>query len=108
SGEVAANVSGVFFTRNRYVFITAVVYPAFKATEGSPQQLTIAANGVPVATYAIEDRAELTAIVPVDHIDPDHVLNLEFRVSNLVRPADLGFGAGDTPTGIGLALLKVE
>jgi hypothetical protein len=108
SGEVAASVSGVFFTRNRYVFITAVVYPAFKAPEDSPQQLTIAANGTPVATYDIDDRAELTAIVPVDLIGPDHVLNLEFRVSNLVRPADLGFGGGNTPMGIGLALLKVE
>jgi hypothetical protein len=108
SSEVTANISGVFFTRNRYVFITAVVYPAFKAPEDSPQQLTIAANGTPIATYEIDDRAELTAIVPVDLIGLDHVLNLEFRVSNLVRPTDLGFGGGNTPTGIGIALLKVE
>ena len=108
SGEVAANVSGVFFTPNRYVFVSAVVYPAFKAPEDSPQQVTIAANGTPVAAYDVDDRAELTAIVPVDLIGPDHVLDVEFRVSNLVRPADLGIAEGNTPMGIGLALLKVE
>ena len=108
SGDISAYVSGAFVTPNRYAFITAVIYPAFKVSEDNPQQLTIVANGMPAATYDIAGHAQVTAIVPADRIGADRVLNLEFRVSNLIRPADAGIGDERRPMGIGLALLKVE
>ncbi len=108
SGEVSANVSGVFFTRQRYVFITAAVYPAFQMPEGMAQQVTIACGGTDVATYDVAQGAELTAIVPADRIGPDGVLGIEFRVSLLARPIDLGAGEEERPLGIGLALLRLD
>jgi hypothetical protein len=70
--------------------------------------LTIAANGSPLATYQIAERAEITAIVPADLIGADRFLTLEFRVANLIRPVDLGVSDDSRALGIGLALLKVE
>ncbi|MGH6926917.1 MAG: hypothetical protein ACREEV_01270, partial [Dongiaceae bacterium] len=106
--DVEASVSGLFVTRRRYVFVTAVAYPAYGAHEGTAQQITLAANGTAVATYEIAERAEITAIVPADLIGADRLLTLEFRVANLVRPADLGAPDEARAVGVGLAMLKVE
>ncbi len=108
TAEVDAKVTGLFFTRSRYVFVTAVVYPAFQAPDHTVQKLTIACSGRAVATYEIVERAEVTAIVPAAWIGPDCKLNLEFRVSNLARPVDLGVSDENRPLGVGLALLRVE
>jgi hypothetical protein len=45
-----------FVTRSRYAFVTAVVHPVISAPEGITQELTIAANGSPLATYQIAER----------------------------------------------------
>ena len=108
SNDVEASIAGRFVTRSRYVFITAVVYPVISAPDGTMQELTIAANGSPLATYQIAERAEITAIVPADLIGADRLLTLQFRVSNLVRSVDLGVDQDTRVRGIGLALLKVE
>jgi len=108
SNDVDASIAGPFITRSRYVFVTAVVYPVISAPDGTAQELTIAANGSPLATYQITERAEITAIVPADLIGADRLLTLEFRVANLIRPVDLGVGDDSRVIGIGLALLKLE
>jgi len=108
SSDVEASVSGLFVTRRRYVFVTAVAYPAYDAPEGTAQEVTLAANGTAVATYEIAERAEITAIVPADLIGADRLLTLGFRAANLVRPADLGVGDDVRAVGVGLAMLKVE
>jgi glycosyltransferase involved in cell wall biosynthesis len=108
SSDVETDIVGLFVTQSRYLFVTAVVYPAFGAAESLAQVLTIAANGTSVATYEIAERAEVTAIVPADLIGPDRLLTLQFRVANLVRPVDLGAGDEPRAVGIGLAMLKVE
>jgi len=108
SNDVEASIVGRFATRSRYAFVTAVVYPVISAPDGAIQELTIAANGSPLATYQIAERAEVTAIVPADLIGADRLLTLQFRVSNLVRPVDLGVDQDTRVRGIGLALLKVE
>jgi glycosyltransferase involved in cell wall biosynthesis len=108
SNDVEASIAGTFVTRSRYAFVTAVVYPVISAPEGITQELTIAANGSPLATYQIAERAEITAIVPADLIGADRFLTLEFRVANLIRPVDLGVSDDSRALGIGLALLKVE
>jgi glycosyltransferase involved in cell wall biosynthesis len=108
SNDVEASVAGSCATRLRYVFVTAIVYPAFSAPSGAAQEFTIAANGVALAAYEITERAEVTAIVPADLIGPDRLLTLQFRVAALVRPVDLGTGDDRLPMGIGLAMLKVE
>ena len=108
SAEVEAKVAGLFFTRSRYVFVTAVVYPAFQAPGDTAQRLTIACCGREVAIYEIVERAEVTAIVPAAWIGTDCKLNLEFRASNLARPVDFGVSDESRPLGVGLALLRVE
>ena len=108
SNDVEASIAGRLVMRSRYAFLTAVVYPVINAPDGTTQELTIAANGSPLATYQIAERAEVTAIVPAELIGPNRVLTLQFRVSNLVRPVDLGVDQDTRVRGIGLALLKVE
>ena len=108
SNDVEASVAGSCATHRRYIFVTAVVYPALSAPDGAIQRLTIAANGVALATYEIADRAEITAIVPATLIGPDRLLTLQFRVGALLRPVDLDIGDDRRPLGIGLAMLKVE
>jgi glycosyltransferase involved in cell wall biosynthesis len=108
SDDVEASIAGSFITRSRFAFVTAVVYPVVSAPDGPIQELTIAANGSPLATYQITERAEITAIVPTDLIGADRLLTLEFRVANLIRPVDLGVSDDSRALGIGLALLKME
>jgi glycosyltransferase involved in cell wall biosynthesis len=107
SNDVEANIAGRFVTRSPYAFVTAVVYPVISAPDGAAQELTIAANGSPLATYQIAERAEVTAIVPADLIGADRLLTLQFRVSNLVRPVAPSVDQDTRVRGIGLALLKV-
>jgi len=108
SCDVDGRLEGLFLDADRDVFLTAVVFPGVPENANIPQMLSILCNGHRVAEYSIVDAAEVTAVLPPGIIGDDRLLCIDFRVSTVIRPADLGIGEDTRSIGIGLAFLTLE
>jgi hypothetical protein len=108
TSEVRATIRGLCLRRDREIFLTAVVFPP--ASDGGflDQTLTVTANGRLVAAYDIDQRSEITAILPRDILGEDRVLTIELEVSILAAPAHLGAGTDNRVLGIGVEVLMLE
>jgi hypothetical protein len=108
SAGVSAKIRGLYPNRDRDVFLTADVYPAIEGLETMGQAVGVFCNGRRVAEYDIPERGEVTAVIPPGIIGADCLLEIEFRVTLLARPDDLGAGDDPRPLGIGLSHLVLE
>lgn len=108
TSDVTAELSGLFARRDREIFLTTVVYPPIDKAPFAGQTLRIVCNGCRVAEYSIDARAEVTAILPAGLIGDDHLLRVEYQVSMVARPSDVGAGNDHRPLGIGVEALLLE
>ena len=90
ASNTVSSLSGLFFSGDREVFVTATVSTLLEATQISRQAVSLVLNGVRISTQVVEGLGQITAILPRNTVRDDRMLKLEIHSSALGSPADLG------------------